>query len=173
MIRTTTVGSYPVPDWFAALPSEQARTDATRVIFDIQRQAGIDLPTEGEIYRFDPDHPDTNGMIEYFLTPMRGVRTQLGRSDWEQYAKHSPMSFRRKPAGAVEADLAEGGLNLKADCALAASIARGTFKFTVTSPYMLARSVLDRHYGDFEALTVAIAGVLAEQVAGLPGSCVQ
>ena len=43
-ILTTTVGSYPVPDWFAAYPTEQARIDATRVIFDTQRQAGIDRP---------------------------------------------------------------------------------------------------------------------------------
>src|SRR4029453_16034357 len=71
-IRTTTVGSYPIPDWLAALPSEQARLDATRVIFDIQRQAGIDLPTDGELYRFDVNHPDTNGMIEYFIRPMAG-----------------------------------------------------------------------------------------------------
>jgi len=40
-ILTTTVGSYPVPDWLAALPSEQGVIDATRVVFDIQRQAGI------------------------------------------------------------------------------------------------------------------------------------
>jgi 5-methyltetrahydropteroyltriglutamate--homocysteine methyltransferase len=162
-----------VPDWFAALPSEQARVDATRVIFDIQRQAGIDLPTEGEIYRFDPNHPDTNGMIEYFLAPMAGVRSRLGRSDWEAFARLAPMGFRRKPAAVVEGELGEGGLNLKADCALAASVAGGPFKFTVTSPYMLARTVLDRHYGDFEALTMAIARVLADQVAGLPCSCVQ
>ena len=51
-ILTTTVGSYPVPDWLAALPSEQAVIDATRVVFDIQRQAGIDLPTDGELYRY-------------------------------------------------------------------------------------------------------------------------
>lgn len=172
-IGTTTVGSYPIPDWFVALPSEQARLDATRVIFDIQRQAGIDLPTEGEIYRFDANHPDTNGMIEYFLAPMAGVRTHLGRSDWESFARHSPMSFRRKPAGVVEADLAEGSLNLKADCALAASVAQGPFKFTVTSPYMLARSVLDNHYHNFETLTMALASVLASQVAGLPCSCLQ
>ena len=38
-ILTTTVGSYPVPDWLPALPSEQARLDATRVVFDPQRQA--------------------------------------------------------------------------------------------------------------------------------------
>ena len=46
-ILTTTVGSYPVPDWLAALPSEQALLDATRVVFNVQRQAGIDLPTDG------------------------------------------------------------------------------------------------------------------------------
>ena len=30
-IKTTVVGSYPVPDWLLALPSEQALIDATRV----------------------------------------------------------------------------------------------------------------------------------------------
>ena len=40
-IKTTTVGSYPVPDWLAALPSEQAVVDATRVVVDTQRQLGI------------------------------------------------------------------------------------------------------------------------------------
>src|SRR5688500_15436490 len=68
-ILTTTVGSYPVPDWLAALPSEQGVIDATRVVFNLQRQAGIDLPTDGELYRFDVNHPDTNGMIEYFIRP--------------------------------------------------------------------------------------------------------
>ena len=48
------------------------------------------------------------------------------------------------------------------------AVAGGPFKFTVTSPYMLARTLLDLHYGDFERLTMAIADVLAEQVRGLP-----
>ena len=72
-ILTTTVGSYPVPDWLAALPSEQALLDATRVVFDLQRQAGIDLPTDGELYRFDVNHPDTNGMIDYFVSRLGGI----------------------------------------------------------------------------------------------------
>jgi hypothetical protein len=42
-IQTTVVGSYPVPDWLVALPSEQALADATRVVIGIQEQAGIDL----------------------------------------------------------------------------------------------------------------------------------
>lgn len=172
-IRTTTVGSYPIPDWLVALPSVQARTDAMRVVFDLQRQAGIDLPTDGELYRFDVNHPDTNGMIEYFISPMEGVRTRLGRRDWEAFARQQPMAFRNKPAGVVENQLGEGGLNLKADCASAAAVAGGPFKFTVTSPYMLARTLMDNHYRDFQNLTMALAGVLALQVAELDCGCVQ
>src|SRR5437879_12867283 len=118
-ILTTTVGSYPVPDWLAALPSEQALLDATRVVFNLQRQAGIDLPTDGELYRFDVNHPDTNGMIDYFVAPMEGVRTRLGRSDWDAFARNPMMGFRSKPAGVVIGQLGEGGLTLKAACATA------------------------------------------------------
>lgn len=172
-IRTTTVGSYPVPDWLAALPSEQAVIDATRVIFDTQRQAGIDLPTDGELYRFDVNHPDTNGMIEYFVRPMGGCRSQLGRRDVDAFAESQAMKFRAKPAAVVESALSEGSLDLRSDCRRAADVAGGPFKFTLTSPYMLARTLLDRHYGDFEALLMAVADVQAEQVPGLPCACVQ
>jgi 5-methyltetrahydropteroyltriglutamate--homocysteine methyltransferase len=172
-ILTTTVGSYPIPDWLSALPSEQARLDATRVVFATQCQARVDLPTDGELYRFDINHPDTNGMIDYFIRPMSGVRAAVGRSDHEAFGRQSAMKFRRKAAGVVEAPLGEGSLNLLADCELAAEAAGGPFKFTVTSPYMLARTLLDRHYRDFEALTLALADVLAQQVAGLPCDCLQ
>ncbi len=172
-ILTTTVGSYPVPDWLAALPSEQAVVDATRVIIDTQRQAGIDLPTDGELYRFDVNHPDTNGMIDYFIRPMAGIDDTVGRSDAEAFRGKEEMDFRRKPAGVVRGPLGEGSLNLLEDCLRAGSVAGGAFKFTVTSPYMLSRTLLDRHYGDFEALTMALADVLADQVRGLPCPCLQ
>ncbi|MEX2213739.1 MAG: cobalamin-independent methionine synthase II family protein [Phycisphaeraceae bacterium] len=172
-IQTTTVGSYPVPDWLAAMPSEQAVIDATRCVFSMQRDAGIDLPTDGELYRFDVNHPETNGMIDYFVKPMGGMRSQVGRSDWQAYAQQRSMQFRAKPAGVVEGALIEGGLNLLADCQRAASVAGGPFKFTVTSPYMLSRTLLDRHYHNFESLTLAIAQVLAAQVKGLPCDCLQ
>ena len=123
LILTTTVGSYPVPDWLAALPSEQARLDATRVVFDIQRQAGIDLPTDGELYRFDVNHPDTNGMIEYFVRapgrdPHRGGAQRIATAFRAHGARcgfgASPPVWWRGPIG-------EGSLNLLADCARAAS----------------------------------------------------
>ena len=83
------------------------------------------------------------------------------------------MSFRAKPAAIVNGELGEGTLNLYDDCLRAASVAGGAFKFTVTSPYMLARTLLDNHYGDFEKLTMGLAEVLADQVRGLPCACVQ
>lgn len=172
-ILTTTVGSYPVPDWLAALPSEQAVVDATRVVIDLQRQLGIDLPTDGELYRFDVNHPDTNGMIDYFVRPMAGARANLGRGEVEAFRKLSPMGFRAKPAAVVEGELGEGSLNLLSDCERAVAVASGPLKFTVTSPYMLARTLLDRHYGDFEKLLMAVAGVIADQVKGLPCAAVQ
>lgn len=173
LIRTTTVGSYPVPAWLESRPSESAVIDATRVIFSIQRQAGIDLPTDGEIYRFNVNHPDTNGMIDYFVDPMSGTRARLGRSECEEFAKLDPMRFRASPAAVVEAPVGEGSLNLLADCLRAGDVAMGPFKFTVTSPYMLARTLLDRHYRKFDDLLLAIADVLAEQVRGLPCHTVQ
>jgi len=172
-ILTTTVGSYPVPEWLAALPSEQAVIDATRVVFSIQRQAGIDLPTDGELYRFDVNHPDTNGMIEYFIRPMAGISSACGRSTTAEFSQVAPMGFRRRPAGVVTGPLGEGSLNLLSDCSRAASVAGGDFKFTVTSPYMLARTLLDHHYRNFERLTMALGEVLAAQVRGLPAACIQ
>jgi len=172
-IQTTTVGSYPVPEWLAALPSEQALVDATRVVFDIQRQAGIDLPTDGELYRFDVNHPDTNGMIEYFVHRFGGVSARVGRPETAAFRAKTEMRFRSRPAAVVTGPLDEGTLNLPEDCARAASVAGGPFKFTLTSPYMLARTLLDRHYHDFAGLTLAIADALAAQARDLDCACVQ
>jgi 5-methyltetrahydropteroyltriglutamate--homocysteine methyltransferase len=172
-ILTTTVGSYPIPDWLAAAPSEQSLVDATRVVFDIQRQAGIDLPTDGELYRFDVNHPDTNGMIDYFMRRLGGIRYETGRKDAAAFRGKSEMRFRSKPAGVVTGPVHEGTLNLPEDYARAARVAGGRFKFTLTSPYMLARTLLDEQYRDLKALTLAIADALAAQVADLDAACVQ
>ena len=172
-ILTTTVGSYSPIDWLAALPSEQSVLDATAVVIATQRRFGIDLPTDGELYRFDVNHPDTNGMIEYFISRIGGISTAVGMTDARAFRAKQEMSFRRKPAGVVRGPLSEGVLDLYEDCARSASVAGGPFKFTLTSPYMLARTLLDNHYGDFEALTLAIADVLAAQVESLPCACVQ
>ena len=172
-ILTTTVGSYPIPDWLTARPTEEALNDATRVVFGLQRQAGIDLPTDGELYRFDINHPDTNGMIEYFVHRLGGIRREVGRADTAQFRAKAEMRFRSRPAGVVTSPITEGVLNLPDDCARAARVAGGPFKFTLTSPYMLARTLLDEHYHDFERLTLAIADALAAQASALECACIQ
>lgn len=172
-IQTTTVGSYATIDWLLTQNAEQAVIDATSVVFAAQRSAGIDLPTDGELYRFDPSHPDTNGMIEYFIERMGGIRTAISRKDGADFRAKKEMSFRRKPAGVVDGPLSEGVLDLPEACRRSAAVAGGDFKFTLTSPFMLSRTLLDNHYGDFEALTLGIADVLAAQVGELACSCVQ
>lgn len=172
-ILTTTVGSYSPIDWLLASPTEQAMIDATSAVIYTQRRAGIDLPTDGELYRFDPNHAETNGMIDYFVSRMGGIRSDIGRSDNAAFQAKSETGFRRKPAGVVEQDISEGVLDLPLACERSVSVADGPLKFTLTSPFMLARMLLDLHYGDVEALTMALADVLAAQVADLRCAAVQ
>jgi 5-methyltetrahydropteroyltriglutamate--homocysteine methyltransferase len=172
-IRTTVVGSYPVPEWLAAAPSEQALVDATRVVLHTQEQAGIDVVCDGELYRFDPDHPETNGMIEYFTRPMSGIRSEIGFSDWLDYAKESGMRFRTRPPGVVVGEIGSGTLNLPLACARAKRLAGRPLKFTLTGPHMLAKTLHDAHYHSPQKLANAIAGVLAEQVKRLDADVVQ
>ena len=42
-----------------------------------QELAGIDVVADGELYRWDINHAETNGMIDYFLRPMEGVAAEL------------------------------------------------------------------------------------------------
>jgi 5-methyltetrahydropteroyltriglutamate--homocysteine methyltransferase len=172
-IKTTVVGSYPVPDWLAAYPTEQALVDATSVVFKVQENAGIDLVADGELYRFDTSHPDTNGMIEYFVRPLENVRKNLCRSELLHFREMEEMSFRSKPSGVVEGEIGEGTLNLEEDYRRARALTALPMKFTVTGPHMLAKTLLDLHYGSRPELCMAIAEVLADQVADIDTEVVQ
>lgn len=172
-IKTTTVGSYPLPDWLVAAPSEQALIDATRVVIDTQEQAGIDVVCDGELYRFDINHPETNGMIEYFVRPMSGIRNEIGLAEWLDFKNAPGMEFRSRPSGVVEEPIGPGFLDLPTACTRAKSLATRPLKFTLTGPHMLAKMLLDRHYKDKSALAMAIADVLAEQVKHVDADVVQ
>ncbi len=172
-IETTLVGSYPVPDWLRAYPTRQGLEDATRVVLAIQEQAGVDLLTDGELSRFDVNHPETNGMIEYFVQPLAGVRTQVTREDMRLFESLPQFGFRRRPAAVVTGELGEGSLDLPEAYRSARALTRSPLKFTVTSPYMLGRMLLDTHYGDLQPLVRALAKVLAAQVAEIDADVVQ
>jgi 5-methyltetrahydropteroyltriglutamate--homocysteine methyltransferase len=138
-----------------------------------QERAGIDLVCDGELYRFDVNHPETNGMIEYFVRPMAGVRADIAFSEWLDYSKAGGMRFRTRPPGVVEGPIGAGTLNLKLPCARAKALATKPLKFTLTGPHMLSKTLHDRHYQDPEMLAHAIANVLAEQVQHLDADVVQ
>ncbi len=172
-IKTTVVGSYPVPDWLVALPSEQALIDATRVVIHIQEQAGIDLVCDGELSRFDVNHPETNGMIEYFVRPMAGIRTALRFDELVAYRAQRGMGFRTRPPAVVEGPIGPGTLDLPQACARARRLATRPFKFTLTGPHMLAKTLVDHHYGKLPELALALGEALAEQVRHIDAEVVQ
>ena len=74
MIQTTVVGSYPVPSWLRVYNTRESLRDAMLVVLKTQELAGIDVVADGELYRWDINHPETNGMIDYFVRPLQGVQ---------------------------------------------------------------------------------------------------
>lgn len=172
-IKTTVVGSYPVPDWLIALPSEQAVLDATHVVIHTQEQAGIDLVCDGELSRFDVNHPETNGMIEYFVKPLAGVRSAVTFDELVAYRAQRGMGFRTRPPAVVEGPIGSGTLDLPQACARSRRLTARPFKFTLTGPHMLAKTLLDKHYRNVPDLAMAIAGALAQQVAHIDADVVQ
>jgi len=172
-IKTTVVGSYPIPQWFYGQTSRLTLRDAVLVVLKTQELAGLDVIASGELERFDPSHPETNGMIDYFVRPLAGVQTRYSISDLEAFRADQGMSFRKAPAGIVTAELGEGALNLPGDFEFLATLTRLPLKFTCTGPHMLAKTLTDRHYGSAPKLAMAIAGVLRRQLEQVPAAVVQ
>ncbi|NWG76441.1 MAG: cobalamin-independent methionine synthase II family protein [Rubrivivax sp.] len=172
-ILTTVVGSYPSPAWLVAQPSRQALRDALYVVLKTQELAGIDLLADGELYRFDWNHPETNGMIDYFIRPLSGVRTELSLAELEAFRAEAGLAYRAAPAGLVEGPLGPGTLNLPAAWEQVRGATRGRLKFTVTGPHMLAKVLCDRHYGHPAKVALALAELLAEQVARIDAEVIQ
>jgi 5-methyltetrahydropteroyltriglutamate--homocysteine methyltransferase len=172
-IQTTVVGSYPLPSWLATQPSRVNLRDALLVILKTQELAGIDVITDGELARFDVGHPDTNGMIDYFVRPLDGIRALLTRTELEEFRRQPGMGFRSQPAGVVYGPLGEGTLNLAEAYFFVKGLAVRPLKFTLTSPYMLAKTLLDKQYHDRRALVLALAEVLRRQVEGIDAAVIQ
>ncbi len=172
-IQTTVVGSYPIPRWLYGDSSKTTLRDAVAVVLKTQELAGIDLVADGELNRFDPSHPETNGMIDYFVSRMSGVKTRYSITDIEAFRADQGMSFRAAPAGIVESEIGEGVLNLSADYEFTRNLTTKPLKFTCTGPHMLAKTVTDRHYGSYGKVCAAIAEVLRKQLERIPADVVQ
>jgi len=138
-----------------------------------QELAGLDLLSDGELVRFDVNHPETNGMIDYFVRPMSGIDTELTRDELRLFRESQIGVYRQQPAGIVRSEVGEGTLNLPADFARVRPLTTRPLKFTVTGPHMLATVLWDAHYGDTRSLALAIAEVLRKQVREIAADVIQ
>lgn len=172
-IRTTVVGSYPIPYWLRGDTSRVTLRDAIMVVLKTQELAGIDVVTDGELNRFDPSHPETNGMIDYFVRQMDGIRTRFSIEDLDRFRADAGLAYRAVPAGIVTGEIGDGTLNLLSDFELTRSLTRASLKFTCTGPHMLAKVLTDRYYGRPAPLAMAIAGVLRRQLERIPADVIQ
>ena len=172
-IRTTVVGSYPVPHWLPGDSSRIALRDAIMVVLKTQELAGIDVIADGELNRFDPSHPETNGMIDYFVSRMDGIVTRFSMSDLDRFHADAGLAYRAEPAGVVTGEIGEGALNLPRDYEFTRTLTSRPLKFTCTGPHMLAKVLTDRHYGDRAKLAMSIARVLRCQLERIQADVVQ
>jgi len=172
-IKTTVVGSYPVPRWLIGDASRGTLRDAILVVLKTQELAGIDVIADGELNRFDPSHPETNGMIDYFVSQMDGVRSRFSITDIAKFRQDAGMTFRTQPAGIVTGEIGEGTLNLPRDYEFTRSLTTRPLKFTCTGPHMLTKTLTDRHYASRPDLAMAIARVLRKQLESIEAEVVQ
>jgi 5-methyltetrahydropteroyltriglutamate--homocysteine methyltransferase len=172
-IRTTVVGSYPVPHWLLGDASRVTLRDAILVVLKTQELAGIDVLADGELNRFDPSHPETNGMIDYFVSRMDGVSTRFSITDIQRFRADAGLAYRTEPAGMVTAEIGDGTLNLLRDFEFTRALTSRPLKFTCTGPHMLAKVLTDRHYGSREELAMALARVLRRQLDRIGADVIQ
>jgi 5-methyltetrahydropteroyltriglutamate--homocysteine methyltransferase len=172
-MRTTVVGSYPVPDWLKASPTEEALQDALRVVLRVQEETGIDVISDGELSRWDLTRRQPGGMVERFVRLMGGVEAHPSRMQRDTHRARATTAYRPDPPGVVVGPLSEGRLDLHHEWQRVRRLTQRALKFTVTSPYMIGKLLLDEHYGDLSQLVLAVADVLAEQVRAVDAEVVQ
>lgn len=172
-LKTTVVGSQPIPEWLKSSPSEAALNDARVVVTQAQVEAGIDVVSDGELGRWDFVRNAPLGMVERFVLPMAGVQRETSRRQRETYQARPDVGYRARPPGVVAGPLGPGTLDLRREWEQVRAVCAHPLKVTVSSPYLLAKTVLDEHYHDLEGLAMAFAEVLSGQLDGIEAAVVQ
>ncbi len=101
------------------------------------------------------------------------MATELTGEELSRFRSLPDFRFRSKPAGVVRGPLGPGRLDLIDEYRQVRDLAAAPLKFTVTSPYMLARTLLDGHYGGLEPLVMALGEVLSLQLAEIDAAVIQ
>jgi 5-methyltetrahydropteroyltriglutamate--homocysteine methyltransferase len=173
ILETTVVGSYPQPGWLvdrAKLGSkvprvrqpdmwrvapaflEQAQDDATLLAIRDMERAGIDIITDGEMRR--------ESYSNRFATALDGVDidnpgTTINRSGQRSVVPRIAGPIRRR--GPVEVR----------DVQFLRSNTGRKIKITLPGPFTMTQQAQDDYYGDEEALALAFAAAVNEEIRDL------
>jgi 5-methyltetrahydropteroyltriglutamate--homocysteine methyltransferase len=172
-IETSVVGSFPLPKWLTQSASQEAILDAIKATIKDQENVGLDLISDGEIYRSLYCHEKTNGMIDHYTQRLAGISTECRRSLTERVRNDPELVYRDEPAGVVVGEIDHGLLDLRGEFERSRQLTKHPLKFTFTGPHMLSRVLINDYYTDHRSLAMAIARVLSEQVCGIHADFVQ
>ena len=175
LIPTTTVGSYPQPDWLidrerlmsgpvprtrraelwriAPKYLEAAQDDATVVAISDMERAGLDIITDGEMRR--------ESYSNRFATALEGIDNDNPALIPQQQAGRSTAVPR--VVGPIRWT---GPVEVRDVKFLRANTDR-KIKITLPGPFTMAQQVVDEHYRDLEAMTMAFAAAVNQEVHAL------
>ena len=183
-LLTTTIGAYPKPsyvpvgDWFAAPvgaavatptagyaeslaatgeSAEEAFVRATRAAVRDQVEAGIAVPTDGEMRR--------ENYVHYHCRQLHGI-------DFGQLSEHLMRDSYRALVPTVTGPVAAGAPFLPREWHIAQELTDRPVKMTLPGPMTIADSTTDRYYGDPARLGADLARALnAEALALADAGC--
>jgi 5-methyltetrahydropteroyltriglutamate--homocysteine methyltransferase len=174
ILPTTVVGSYPQPDWLvdrqmlgSRLPPrtraleiwrvapellEKAQDDATIIAIRDMERAGIDIITDGEVRR--------ESYSNRFATALEGMDLDNPGSALDRTGHPNPVPRvvgpirRMRPVEKRDVEF----LRANTDRAI---------KATLPGPFTMSQQAQDDHYHDEEALAMALAAAVNEEVRDL------
>ncbi len=173
---TTTIGAYPKPDsvaietWFGARarrPSagfdaalgamgdeaEDLLDRAVREVVCEQVEAGIDVPTDGEVRR--------DNYVHYHCRRLSGI-------DFDRLTEQAVRGGAWRTAlPTIVGEIAANGHFLPRDWRVAQAATERPVKITIPGPLTIADTLVDSHYGDPAALGAALADALNFEVLAL------
>jgi 5-methyltetrahydropteroyltriglutamate--homocysteine methyltransferase len=173
LLPTTVVGSYPQPGWLidrAKLGSkvprvrapeiwrvegsllEEAQDDATLLAIRDMERAGIDIITDGEMRR--------ESYSNRFATALEGVDIENPGTTVNRTGARSVVPRIAGPIRRVRPVEVRDVLFLKKNTA-------GKIKITLPGPFTMAQQAQDDHYRDEEALALAFAAAVNEELRDL------
>ena len=178
-LQTTTIGAYPKPsyvpvaDWFAnpappeiaaptagyaeslAAAGEEAEAlfvQATHEAVRDQVEAGIEVPTDGEVRR--------ENYVHYHCRQLHGI-------DFGQLNEHLMRDSYRALVPTVVGSVRAGAPFLPRDWGIAQQVTDRPVKMTLPGPMTIADSTADRHYGEPARLGADLARALNAEVLAL------